>query len=917
MSQPPSPSAASPGLKRRRTAEPESALRPHPTNNDSQHVGGGVYVQVPQPSSSAMAAYHASHLPSFQLGDSQISLPASLFGSSQPAPPNPVQSGSEYLPSTQQDTSNSTGASMPPLPAISASVFEPFLDDTTRLHLEFAEDRIAQKERQRRRRARGNDDRLREGESSSPVESFSPREVVEVRPEEVPRIGTWVLPPLTAENSNPYAEGYVSGEVLSQIPAPAFDHDQGGVWEPALTSAPPLAPLQQEPELEPIPSQPEPPSSTPALPPPPLSAAQQTQPSKSASASTTSSGAGLVGWSTLPRPELVSLMHASPHIPSFLKDEIDRFILRAHRASSCRSQSQSQSQRSSRSHRRRSNSQSQSLSQPQNDDSETQEDGFLRTKQTWVMDLLLLPTPSSTLESLGELGERVGKLTQQSQSQGRGGVAVILLLDTVGGTFDVHELEESLAGLLRADRRYSVLFDCDGRKWNSSSSSFSSSQLHNTPTPAVVGGVGDLESANAQIILLESKLEAANKELESLTTNNKTLQKKRSEAEAQHDFIRTLYDRASASSTSAQASAAAAEARIVQLEAQLSQGLALHSAALQDAIERWKMKMIRIEREREFERNQKEITEGEQVRRKAALWDQFQAEERDRERTQEDRVRVNNEKRRKLAPQLWVEGMVVEQGGMGPFARPEVGVGVGGAQEVDEMDELAALAREAEEAGDILPTPSSPSAGGRSRRSRRPPPSSTNQGERGEGRSLNSFSSSNRPPPSASQVAAQVEAANLSSSNALEDSRLELEDQFLELEGNIPFLTKPRSRQGGLCQLRSQHALFLSSLGTPQAEGVQEAGSGIELGDFNAAPSTVFADHTGAEQGDLFAQRQDGQAGWGEGMIVESGDLPAPVGSQSLLLSASSSDFTATAPARSAEGGQESSESQLQPHTQP
>ncbi|KAJ1044312.1 hypothetical protein NDA10_000130 [Ustilago hordei] len=363
------------------------------------------------------------------------------------------------------------------------------------------------------------------------------------------------------------------------------------------------------------------------------------------------------------------------------------------------------------------------------------------------------------------------------------------------------------------------------------------------------------------------------------------MQKQRSEAEAQHDFLRTLYDRASASSTSAQASAVAAEARIVQLEAQLSQGLALHSAALQDAIERWKIKMISIERQREFERNQKEITEGQQVRRKAALWDQFQAQERDRERTREHRASINHERRTKLARQLGVEGMVAEQAGMGPFARP--GVGVGGAQEMDEMDELAALAREAEEAGDILPTPSSPSAEGRSRRSRHPPPSNTTQADQEKARSFNSFSSSNRPPPTATLVAAQVEAANLSSSKALEDSRLELQDQF--------------------------H--MFSSLGTPQTE-VQQGASAIQLPDFNAAASTLFADHTREEQG-LFVQRQDGQGGWEDGMLVESGDLAALVGSQSVLLEASSSNFTATAPTGSEEDGQESSESQLQPHTQP
>ncbi|SPO23870.1 uncharacterized protein UTRI_03581_B [Ustilago trichophora] len=925
------------------TDDNDGSARPNPNELPSSQNAAGVFVDIPAPSSSAMAAYHATHLPSSQM-DSQVSLPGSIFdelnNDNTQAP-----SGSEYIPSTQAD--NSSSSVMPsaavvdtsafrPLPSISTRVFEPYLDDTTGMALDVAENRIADLERERRERR----DRVEnEVDNSSPVESFSPAEQLQqLRPEDVPRIGAWILPELTAENSNPNPPDYTSQEVLSQIPFPIpRDEDEedsesdivrqiaasqpspprrriqrdrrqqeqsaSPVAQPPIQSTPAFAAARQQPDepqlppTQPIPSQPLPPfSSTPAL---PREDNAEPPAASSSSVSHSASSASSVAWSTLPRPEIVELVHRSPHIPSFLKDEIERFIQRASRTSSS-SSSTSAGKRGSP--RRRSNSQSQSQqSSGGNDDSETQEDGFLRTKKLWCMDLLLFPSPSSSSQaSLPRITSQVvqQRLTQSQLSQAsttRGPVAIILLLDTVEVTFDIHELEESLASVLRSDRRYSVQYDADGRKWNTGS--------QRTPTPATAPApapaADDLDAAKAEITRLQKRLEASSAQIDALTTTNLSLQKDLSESQAQHDFVRSLYDRASASATSAQASASEALAKVALQEEQLSSGLALHQAALDSAITRWKGRVRQLEAEREFATAQREMTEqGEEVRRKAALWDAYQAEERDRERTREERIRINEEKRRKLAAQLGGPDDVAPSSsaavnvevadGLGPFARP-----LREPSPVDELDELAALAREAAEAGDSSLAPLSPPGGGRTRRSRRTAAPSDNQ----NGGNLSSRNASNQPPPpNATEIAAQKEAAELSSTHALHDSRLELEDQF-EIFSNTPQAAQPES----------------------------DSGPAFELGDFGSAPSvglsedifnaggTGFDQEQGQGQGQAMTdgnqnrdQPQEVQEGWGS-LPTESNDLLPSFNSDSLILQH---------PSSTVDGEQESVESTFRPHTQ-
>ncbi len=326
-----------------------------------------------------------------------------------------------------------------------------------------------------------------------------------------------------------------------------------------------------------------------------------------------------------------------------------------------------------------------------------------------------------------ELVQRLTQQTQRSSQSTRGGVAVILMLDTHECTFDVHELDESLAAVLRADRRYSVQFDAQGRRWNTTT-------------------VGVEDESEARSSALEQRLEALLQEVEALGEEKRVVERERDEVRGQHDFVRGLYDRASAAAASAQSALGEAEARVGLLERQLTQGLKVHSAALEMQVSRWKGKVRRLEAQVQLYQAQDRRTD-EGVRKKAALWDALQREEKQREKMRLDRIRAHDERKRQMGD------------GLGPFAPPQrtEPSEVANSKRIEaegsgeEMDELAALALEAAQAGD---TPTA----GRSRR------------RRGLGAS--------QPPPTASEVAAQVEAANLASATAREDSAQDVEDQF-------------------------------------------------------------------------------------------------------------------------------------------
>lgn len=780
-------------------------------------------------------------------------------------------SASDYVASTRAEDAPSlrapgtdTSSSLRPLPSISTRVFEPYLDDTTGMDLEVAESGVS------RDRARAEPGQV---ERSSPVESFSPAEEVQSTRNacDVPRIGTWILPELTAENSNPNMPDYSSQHVLGQIPLD-MDVDQrydlddlygesaasqlspsllntrlsrtqqvhrqgaGGSSVAASVIAGATSPIQSTPAFASdaaasvaatrpppdaqsdalLPSQPiasqqqESRSATPALPPTTNTTMHEPAPRSTGAtgtsdASRTLSSSVSIGWSALPRAEIVELVHESTQIPGFLKDEIERFVLRADRASSPKSSAPPQRG----SPRRRFQSQSQNSSN-NNDDSETQEDGLLRTKKVWCMDLLVFAPSGSRSTAAGGgvsaiTSDVVRKLTQQTQasqacSSGsgvsqRGAVAILLLLDTVNMTFDVHELEESLASVLRNDRRYSVGFDVNGRRWNAEQGTDTCGRAGTLVDATRQGDQDELEETRVEIVRLQSALESASREIETLSETQTTLKKELAESQSQHDFVRSLYERASASALSAQASASAAHERVRSLQAQLDDGLALHRSMLELGIETWKNKLQRLEAQSALAHKQQQhhLADAAEIRKKAALWDAHQAHESELERHRQQRIRLHDEKQRMRqdASQAIRRAAATggdrdgdgggdgDSGGGGPFAPPPVPVpGEREPSPMDELDELAALAREAAEAGDTLIIQDTASAGG-SRRTRRARGTTDAGATQGAQRKLGLRNASNRAPPySGVQMAAQVEAAKLSSANALDDSRQELEDQF-------------------------------------------------------------------------------------------------------------------------------------------
>ncbi|PWZ03836.1 hypothetical protein BCV70DRAFT_215192 [Testicularia cyperi] len=917
------------------------------TQGTESVAGTGFFVDIPAPSASATAAYRISRQPREQF-DSQLSLGSSFF--------DETQSQSQAQSQRQQqdnadshDRDDSDASVMRPLPTMPVRAFQPFLDDTTGMDLDAVPATGG--------RGAGADitetvSMIRDEtqDRSSPVESFSPSRPLStsgrsspppqpMRPEDIPRIGAWVLPPLTAENTVPPPD-YHSQVVLSQIP---FIYDVDDIEE--LPPTHPLAPASQvsgfaasqpspsfsrngrpdrarsptprestptgdadadadgdrrhaQPPSQPIPSQ----AAAAAAVPPPSPALSQavtdypsemqravdppTLPPQTFEASTrsnhrlpaatvasnetaqhSSSGSGsgsqsssALGWSSLPRREVIELVHRSKHIPAFLKFELERFIEQARRASSTvprgrggssrrGAQSQSQSQPHSQSQvdtgeASASGSGSGSKSRSNNDDSETQEDTFLRTKRVWCLDLLISAAGMDITGLEGEVGGLVQRLTQSQtlSTSSSPPKAVVLLIDTEEMTFDVQELEDNLAAILRNDRRYSALYNCHGRRWTHQQSidGTQASQDGETAQLAV-----DARSADLQ---LQLRVEELQKKLEESSDRNKELETEKRELEEHHSFVRNLYDQASAAASESKAEAEEARARAKLLQGQLEEGLALHREMTQRELGRCKQEVKTLRAQLAFLGQQAVATDAAGVREKAALWDAYQQQERDREQTRKDRIAANEAKRRKLLDELGADEAAVvpptvapsyeAEEGRGPFAGP-VGNADGGAARrnrepspVDEMDELAALAREAAEAGDqdaLDLLDDSNGSGGtvggrRSRRSRR------------TGGALSSSNSSNRPPPSSTSTtnpelaAQQLEAANLATANALEDSRQDLEDQFAAF---MPQAHSSVSTEG-------HHEHPDMDVGMGMGMGIGGAADFMGMGAFSQPPSSTI-----------------------------------------------------------------------------
>ncbi|KAN0065031.1 hypothetical protein ACQY0O_001507 [Thecaphora frezii] len=298
------------------------------------------------------------------------------------------------------------------------------------------------------------------------------------------------------------------------------------------------------------------------------------------------------GWCLLPRREICELVQRSSYVPTFLKDEVEKYVLRSKRAAA--------SQRTASSNSQPSQSQ---------DDSETQEDGFLRTKKVWCFDLL------RGRMGMWEGSEGVKRITQQQQQQQgnasttggwAGARTVVLLLDTEEVTFDVQEIEETLAGILREDTRFGAGFDANGQAWAANLAGTGCVPAP-APTPAPAPETAEeLLTLRAKIAQLETEHSRLTSALESTT--------------ADLTFVRSLYDTASSSATLLRTQSDAQAAEIRCLESKLAEGLETVKGLFRERCS-WKDRRIG-ELEREVERRRAVCERTEEVRWKAALWDQ-------------------------------------------------------------------------------------------------------------------------------------------------------------------------------------------------------------------------------------------------------------------------------------------------------
>lgn len=201
------------------------------------------------------------------------------------------------------------------------------------------------------------------------------------------------------------------------------------------------------------------------------------------------------------RRRIITLLHASPWVPSTLKEEVERFVSRARSAAGASGES--------------------SITAETEDDSETQEDGLLRTKPTWVLEL------ARTNADGEQVPDRAVAAAAGHAEEGEGEaddlcLVLVLVVSTEEGTFDVQELTEKLVKPLREDPRYSPWHDgeCAGQAEGPCCASYARSSNFGltaagrrlpksslrssgaTSAAAVVGNSGEMEVRIALILLL-------------------------------------------------------------------------------------------------------------------------------------------------------------------------------------------------------------------------------------------------------------------------------------------------------------------------------------------------------------------------------------------------------------------------------
>jgi hypothetical protein len=370
------------------------------------------------------------------------------------------------------------------------------------------------------------------------------------------------------------------------------------------------------------------------------------------------------------RLALVRYSQASPLVPDFLKEEIERCINKADQGT------QSQSSKS---------------------DSDTQEDGYLKTKLLWVFELLRISSEGAILA-----GRHLESAVQADEK------TLVLRIFSDASTFGVQIVDREPLMLSRYELRSNPWFDKhghlfrviyqmqSGQKGSSSESSSSSSIL--------------TQGHSEQMLLLQKEVEALLEEKERLLHAKDEADKKCQSAlsssqmtQETNDFLKEQYNLASSMAATSVKEVEALKEEVEDLKRKLTEGMNTIRSFNQTRIETLQIKLKTTESQLNLLKNQNRLTDD-TVRQKAAQWDAYQTKEQNRLRELERRRAEVDAERASLYQSMQEE----EDRRAKHLRRPphehflEVDlnaqkVDLPGLEEIDDTDEVAMLRAEAGE----------------------------------------------------------------------------------------------------------------------------------------------------------------------------------------------------------------------------
>lgn len=301
------------------------------------------------------------------------------------------------------------------------------------------------------------------------------------------------------------------------------------------------------------------------------------------------------------RQSISQYVKASPLVPDFLKDEIKRYL--------DRSVQHSQSQGSS------------------NSDSDTQEDGYLKTKPFWLFEMLRVEVNGSTI---------VGRsLTSEIN---RGSLTMVLQIYSGTFTFSIEFLEREELIMSRNEARSNPWFDGNGHPFNiiyrSSANSKSASSSNGISSVVTQPSAEQWSQMQSRLSQLSDEKEAAWREKVEAERKLEAMLASYQATQEDNDFLRRQYGDASTMAADLARGNDLLTEETAALKTKLSQGMSTVKGFSEARIGALREQLKVSQMQLDILLKQNRLT-NDAIREKAGKWDAYQAKEQIRLREME------------------------------------------------------------------------------------------------------------------------------------------------------------------------------------------------------------------------------------------------------------------------------------------